>query len=127
MGPVPITLREEIDAPERDFTEKIAIDILVTKYQQPMYLVKPKAAFDPAKFTKRELRILDNLANEYKDASAEDMIEATHLETLPWHRVYNIDGNKQGLIPFEYAVKKDEAELMAVIAQENTEIKNNYL
>jgi hypothetical protein len=91
-----------------------------------MLLPRPKAEFESFYFTKRELHILEQLSREYNDSNAEDMIEATHLENLPWNQVYNNKGLKQGLIPYEYAILKAETELMQNIISENNEIKSNY-
>ena len=80
MGPVPIALYEEIDMPEHDMAEKLEFIEKPTQYGKPMLVVEPIAEFDPSHFSHRELRILDDLAKEFGDTRADDMIEATHLE-----------------------------------------------
>ena len=72
------------------------------------------------------MRLLEQLAVEYKDTPADNMIEATHLETLPWHRVYWQEGRQQALIPYDYALKPEEVEAVLSIAEENEEIVKNY-
>jgi hypothetical protein len=54
------------------------------------------------------------------------MIEATHLENLPWHRVFHIENRKFDKIPYEYALRKSETELMNYVVSENEEIIKNY-
>src|SRR5215212_3287424 len=81
MGPVPVTLHEEIDAPKPDmagafdFEERAVGD-------GKMLAIKPKVQFSDRHFSRREKQLLENLAREYRNSNAEDMIEATHLENL---------------------------------------------
>jgi uncharacterized phage-associated protein len=126
MGPVPVELMDEIIMPDPDMAEKVEFQPVPTRFHNDMLLIQPKAGFDDAHFTKRELRLLERLASEYKDKNADDMVEATHLETLPWHRVYYDEGKRQALIPYEYALKPEEADAVLSIAAENQEIVQNY-
>jgi uncharacterized phage-associated protein len=126
MGPVPVELENEIQCPDRDVAESIDFILTPTKKGNPMLLLKPKKEFDPSHFTKRELKLLEMLANEYKNKKAEEMIEATHLENLPWHRVFHEENRKYESIPYEYAFRKTETELMNYIVSENEEIIKNY-
>lgn len=126
MGPVPVTLYEEIECPEPDLAEKISFEPVKTKFSKSMLLASSKAKFDNSHFTKRELILLENLAKQYKDTRSDEMIEATHLENLPWHQVYNIQGKKFQIIPYEYAIRKSEQGLMKHIISENDEITSNY-
>jgi uncharacterized phage-associated protein len=126
MGPVPVALREEIDYPEPDLAQKVAFESVRTKYQNNMLRITPQAEFDPIHFTKRELHLLERLACEFAMSNADEMVEATHLETLPWHRVYCDEGKRQSLIPYEYALKPEETEAILNIAAENEEVIHNY-
>lgn len=127
MGPVPVRLYDEIPAsPEPDLAERVSFKVIPTKHSRPFVQIEAKSSFDPSHFTKRELNLLQGLATEYRNSLAEDMIEATHIETLPWHQVFNEEKRKQGIIPYEYALRKDEAEIMNFITKENQEISDNY-
>lgn len=126
MGPVPVALYEEIEMPGRDLVEKVSITSVPTLRGKDMYLIQPKAAFDPSHFTKRELRLLERLANEHRDSQADEMIEASHLETLPWHQVFEVERRKQAQIPYSYAVRRGEEDMIKFIADENQEILDNY-
>ncbi|MGH7598643.1 MAG: hypothetical protein ACREOI_20000, partial [bacterium] len=75
---------------------------------------------------KRELRIMKKLAEQHKDTHADQMIEATHLENLPWHQVYEIQKAKNNLIPYEYALKRQEKEEMACHIQETNEFWKDF-
>src|SRR5919106_3734611 len=81
MGPVPVALHEEVDMPEPDMAEKLQFEEKPVKHGT-MLTIKPLAKFEPSYFSKRELRIMEQLAEEFKDMLAEDMIEATRLENL---------------------------------------------
>ena len=105
MGPVPVELYEEMDMPEPDLAEKVEFVEKPTR-RGTMLVVKPIAAFDDSHFTKRELRILKGLAAEFRDAQADDMIETTHLENQPWHKVYVEEGQRQGRIIRKFGLLK---------------------
>lgn len=120
-GPVPVALNNEIANPGPDLTEAFSID------QRPvgdgwMLAIKPKNPFSDRHFTKREMMILKNLAQEYRDADADGMIEATHLENLPWHRIYNLEGKKQQEIPYELALRNDERDDLLRISKARKEL-----
>lgn len=126
MGPVPVELENEIECPDRDVAESIEFKSIKTSKGYPMLLSKPKKEFDPSHFSKRELKLLEKLAKQYKTQNADDMIEATHLENLPWHRVFHEENRKYETIPYEYAFRKSEIELMSCVVSENKEIIKNY-
>jgi len=48
--------------------------------------ISPKRKYDGRFFSKREQRILDNLAEIYRDAKTNEMVEITHLKNSPWDR-----------------------------------------
>lgn len=125
MGPVPLGLYEEVDVPEPDLAAEVRFEAIPTK-NGTMILAKALTPFDPKHFSKRELALLERLAQEYETAVAEDMIEETHLENRPWDRVYNREGKKQGRIPYEYAVNRQEEEIMKEIAKGRDEILKNF-
>ncbi len=127
MGPVPLELFNEIESPEPDMAEVLRYkEIPVRNGKATMLNIETKKDFDPSFFSKRELKIMQALADQYKTALADDMVEATHLESLPWHKVYNIDNNKHALIPYELAFRSQEKEMMTKVAQDHQEIIKNF-
>ena len=126
MGPVPVDLYAEFDLPAVDMLSSVQFEPIPIKNGLMIY-IKPIAEFDNSYFSKRELRIMDELASEYYDTSAEDMIEATHLEHKPWQRVYIQEGKKQQLIPYEYVLTTKEKELISELKQEHQEMLSNFL
>jgi uncharacterized phage-associated protein len=91
FGPVPVTLFDEINNPPSDLKESIFIP---AKSDKSFVELKPKKKFDDKYFTKRELRILENVAFIFKDAKAEDIIEASHLQKHPWDKTIKTKGEK---------------------------------
>lgn len=123
MGPVPVELDEEIDAPEPDMADSLEFSMIpIRDGTQTMLQINSKRDFDPKHFSKRELGLMESLAAEYVSKMADDMIEATHLENLPWDQVYNKQGKVRQLIPYELAFRKQEADLMQTVAREHVEV-----
>lgn len=87
-GPVPRDLWLEIkdaDVPA-DFKRSIALmkrtDDFIPDYKEVE--VRALAQPDLSVFTPREMKILDNLAFVYRDATAAEMSEVAHLPNQPW-------------------------------------------
>jgi uncharacterized phage-associated protein len=121
MGPVPKALHEEVEAPSDVWKGRVEFKPVRTAKGE-MLSVNAISKFDASHFSKRELRLLEALAAEYKDAAADDMVEATHLENLPWHRVWHDERKRQELIPYEYALRKQEADVLTAFAAEREEL-----
>lgn len=126
MGPVPTALFDEIEVISPDMAEKIAFSSVPCR-QGEMLKITPLAKFDDSHFSKRELLILKQLSEEFCDTLADDMIEKTHLKSLPWSRVYEKEGRKQELIPYEYALSPHESEEIKNTSNESGEMRANYL
>lgn len=125
MGPVPVDLYEEVDMPEPDMADKIEFIEKSTR-RGTMLVVKPIAEFDESHFTRREMRIMRSLADEFRDTPADDMIEATHLENQPWHRIYIEEGRRLQRIPYELALHETEAAEMLEVMAERREIVGHF-
>jgi len=125
-GPVPVALHNEIEHPQTDMSEKILFGKKAVRgTDNQMLTVTPLAVFDPSHFSKRELRLMARLANDFDRTNAEDMIEATHLENQPWHKIYNERGLKQQKIPFELALRAQEEGELRHVMQERDEVLMN--
>jgi uncharacterized phage-associated protein len=124
-GPVPRKLHEELANPPSDLHQHIEIETISTlrgKMQKPV----AKVDFDPKLFSRREMELLRSLARRYRDATAEEMVEETHLENRPWHEIYDVRGLRQSEIPYELALNKQEADEMLLRIRERGEIIDNY-
>lgn len=123
MGPVPKSLFEELDAGDVTWDSTVHFKKRALGGDKGwMLVVEPLAPFDPSLFSRRELRLLSRLAEEFRDSEADDMVEATHLENSPWDKVWAKEHRKQGLIPYEYALRAQEAEQMKSLVADRDEI-----
>ena len=122
MGPVPTALYDELDSPEPDFSLAISVSEIAVRNGNPMLSFVPTCEFSSEFFTKRELKLLEKLATEYGDKKSDDMIEATHLENMPWDKVYNQNGMKRAEIPYDYALAINERDEMLTIIREREEM-----
>ncbi|RKZ83264.1 MAG: hypothetical protein DRR19_19395 [Candidatus Parabeggiatoa sp. nov. 1] len=126
LGPVPVALYAEFDVPAADMVNCIHFEARSVKNGVMIY-IQPVAEFDKSHFSQRELRLMQTLASTYHEASAEDLIEATHLEPKPWQRVYIQQGKKLQLIPYEYALTSVEKEVVNELSQAHQEMLSNFL
>lgn len=107
LGPVPVDVYQEWDTLRDDLAA--AIDIVperVIDYERET--VRPKRAFDESAFTKRELRILRELAERFRDDLSKPLVRLTHAEQSPWCKIWDAGRGKNERIP--YALVLDESE-----------------
>ena len=131
-GPVPKDFWLEIrdaDVPE-DFKGKIGLirrtDDFAPNYKEVEIRALEKP--DLSVFTQREIKILDDLAFVYKEATASDMSEVTHLPKQPWDITKREKGNNKPIdyllsIGEESAVSMDDA---ADTLKEHFEVAHNF-
>ena len=131
-GPVPKDFWLEIrdaDVPE-DYKGKIGLirrtDDFAPNYKEVEIRAREKP--DLSVFTPREIEILNNLAFVYKEATASDMSEVTHLPKQPWDITRREKGKNQPIdylvsIGEESAVSLDDA---ADSLKEHFEVVHNF-
>ena len=129
-GPVPLELHDDINSRRQSEEEHLYPGIKISERTSHDNRVRieftSEKEFDSSVFTKRELKLLNRIAKENRSLHANKMIEGTHLENLPWYQVYEVEGRRQELIPYSYAAKKDEFEIMQQVAKEREEFLENY-
>jgi uncharacterized phage-associated protein len=128
MGPVPMALFEEWDALEPDFAQ--AVDIVpeqVTNYVRET--VRPKRAFDDSHFSRRELRLLERLADRFRQDYSQPMINVTHAERGPWDAIWDNGRGNLDRIPYSLAIRDDDAhaEIVRESAAEHEAIRQAQL
>lgn len=107
MGPVPIELFQEWDALEPDFAA--AIDIVPEKVVDFVReSVRAKRAFDESHFTRRELRLMGELAERFHDDYSKPMIGVTHAERGPWAAIWDNGQGNLERIPYALALRGDD-------------------
>lgn len=126
LGPVPVELYAEFDVPATDMASHLHFELIHVKNGIMIY-IKPLAEFDKSHFSQRELRLMQELASTYNETSAEEMIEASHLEHKPWQHVYIQEGKKLQIIPYEYVLTHAEKDVISKLNQEHQEMLSNFL
>jgi len=114
FGPVPVDVMEEWDQPEPDWAA--VIDIQPERvFDYVRQTVLPMAEFDDSHFTKRELRIMDQLAARYRDTLSPAMIDVTHAENGAWAKVWRDGLGNFGAIPYELSLPEDDPSRKAIL------------
>lgn len=118
MGPVPVSLFEEWDALEPDFAE--AVEIVPEKvHDHYRERVIPRRAFDNSHFTRRELRVMSELAAKFRDELSRPLVNFTHAEIGPWSKIWDGGRGYQDRIPYTLAVGDDDPNAAMVLAAAN--------
>ena len=118
MGPVPKNLYKDIK--DQKPLEKF-FSFLPEQFNENVFRFVPKIRFDKSLFSKREMRIMNELIDIYKGITADNMTKASHeKKQSPWHKVFNEEKKPQQIIPYEYildgspeSVSKDFAKELA--------------
>jgi uncharacterized phage-associated protein len=121
MGPVPKELRNALLNPPDELSEKFDISI-AEKSGYKTFLIEPKVDFNPSVFTRRELRILKDVADRNAMATGSEMIDLTHQGTSPWTKVYEIENKPLALIPYEYGLSEHDKEVVEEMRDEHLEM-----
>jgi uncharacterized phage-associated protein len=115
MGPVPLAFYQEWDVPEADLAA--AIDIVPEKIvDYTRETVVPKIGFDGSHFTKRELRIMADLAANLRNSYSKPMVDMTHAELGPWEKIWESGRGNGERIPYTLAIADDDPQRDAIVA-----------
>lgn len=120
MGPVPTELHEEFERPRADMKQVVAIyrDAPDDPDGDNRLRISPRVPFDEDQFTPREMRVLRQLVDIYKDATAAMMTSASHVRGGPWDQVFK--KQPQGEISYRLALD-DRADSVSVEDAEEIE------
>jgi uncharacterized phage-associated protein len=130
-GPVPTALLDEFQrGGDKDL--KTAVQLFAVKDEITDALLrrdlKPRVEFEKNWFTKRELRIMELVAEFFRDMRAEDMSEFSHGSKKPWASVYAEGKGTGKLIPPEGSLHADPLEHDApTIDQEELNFRRELL
>lgn len=114
MGPVPAELVQQWDELEDDLAAAIRIEPrpVIDYERQNVVSLQP---FDAEHFSKRELRLLTELAHRYHDTYSGKMIDVTHAENGAWAKVWADGEGNDSPIPYELALADDDPNRGAVL------------
>ena len=87
MGPVPRDFYNELEDMKPDLKDVIKV---LSKEGFQKYI--PKKKFNGEYFSKREMRLLEEISYIFKDAKAPEMIESIHLANEPWDKTFKAKG-----------------------------------
>lgn len=113
-GPVPFALVQEWDDLEPDLAA--AVDIVperVIDYDRQRLV--PKLGFDDSHFTKRELRLMRELAERHVEEKTKPLIGLTHEERGPWDKIWDSGRGNNERIPYALAVPDDTPDREAIL------------
>lgn len=113
MGPVPVTLYEEWDQGlGKDMQEAIKIEgRQVFDYSRSEVIALRE--FDDTFFSRREVRLMEELAKKYQNLKSTDMVDVTHAENQAWTRVW--DGGKGHNRPINYEMSLENSDRDQVV------------
>ena len=117
MGPVPKDLFEELSG---NMNPDMISAITITPKGCGFQLIQAQQKFNGRYFSQRELRLLDELSFIFKDATADIMIESTHLKNEPWDKTLKEEGEFEK-IDYMRALDADKLSLSLDQAKERLE------
>lgn len=130
MGPVPVELDREIKNEDSDLLANFELHSdSAGPYERLSF--EPKTEFDSKVFSKRELAMLKDIADRFAQSTSKEMEDWTHQEGFPWQRVFEAEGRRNAVIPFEYELDLsnttvEEKEEILDIAKEREELIAHY-
>jgi len=118
MGPVPVDVYKDLTGKEDKGLNLRKVASVIQKGEKFMQIkAKHGIKFDKDVFSERELKILKEVADVYRDAKAEDMVSVTHLKNQPWERTKKAKGLFKR-IDYELALDGSEDQLNPEIIKE---------
>lgn len=115
MGPVPLELMQEWDQLEPDMSAAISIEPeKVVDYVREQVI--PRRPFDDSLFTKRELRLMQALAEKHRDEMSKPLVGLTHEERGPWDKIWDAGRGNNARIPYSLAIDDNDPNRDAILA-----------
>ncbi|QDZ30703.1 DUF4065 domain-containing protein [Noviherbaspirillum sp. UKPF54] len=121
FGPVPVRLMEEWEQLDEDMAAAIHIvEEPVIDYVRQTVKVNEGVDFNDDDFTPRQLRIMNALAEQYRETRSPAMIDVTHAQNGAWDKIWRDGAGASKQIPYELAIPDDapERETLLEIAKE---------
>ena len=129
MGPVPTELHEAMESGDPELLARFDMEQTISTKGYTTISLTSKQPFESKWFSKKELKILQSLADRFELMNGGEMEVWTHREGTPWYRVWAIENRKQAEIPFEYTLidlPEKERETVLDLAREQEAFVNNY-
>lgn len=115
MGPVPAELVQQWDQPDDALRSAIKIvpEQIINYWRDRVVPLQP---FDARHFSKREMRLMESIASEYRDTLSEGMIDVTHAENGAWCKTWREGEGNDQVIDYRLAISADAPDRDAVLA-----------
>lgn len=129
QGPVPDHLFHEMKGPNVDFNN--ALRKRIKKYPNGFEgeEYEPKVEFDDIFFSPFQVDLLEKLSKNYFKSTAKEMSKESHECFGCWDKVYNIDNNVSGDIPYSLILDRqnsDRDKEIRLLSKEYQEMLYNY-
>ena len=109
FGPVPVELMEEWEELGDDLAQLVHIvEEKVIDHERQTVKINKGIKFDPDEFTPRQIRIMEQLAAQYRSTYSPKMIDLTHAQNGAWDKVWQRSRGAHAPIPYELAVDDTE-------------------
>lgn len=114
LGPVPLSLAQEWEELQPDMAACVSIqpEKIIDYYRET---VVANAPFDDSHFSKREMRIMADIAGRYRDELSYKMIDVTHAENGAWATVWQDGAGRDKPIDYTLAIADDAPNREAIL------------
>ena len=109
FGPVPIDLMAEWEQMEPDLASVVHIvEEQVIDFVRQTVKVNDGVVFNDDEFSSRQLRIMESLANQFRETRSPSMIDVTHTQNGAWDKVWQGGAGKGQPIPYALGVPDED-------------------
>jgi uncharacterized phage-associated protein len=116
FGPVPTELMEEWEELSPDMAEALHIESeKEINFVRQAVKVNKGISFDDALFTPRELRIMSDFAEKFRETKSAKLIDVTHEQNGAWDTVWRKGFGDRETIPYALAIKASDGNRDALI------------
>lgn len=121
FGPVPVDLMEEWEQLDPDLAQVVQIvPEQIVDYTRFSVKAIDGAEFDDSEFSERQLRIMSELVDRYRDTMSATMIDVTHAQNGAWDKVWQEGKGSRQPIPYALGISDDvpEKQILLEVAKE---------
>lgn len=117
FGPVPTKLMGQWGDFSPEYLEYFNIKLeKVIDFTRQTVVPHEGVEFNEDEFTPREIRLMTNLAEKYKDVLSEKMIDVTHQQNGAWDKVWNDGEGIYQAIPYDLGIEDNYEDKKAILA-----------
>lgn len=120
-GPKPRVLAVEIVEPSLDWAGSVRFEHSSDQQDGLSIVVSSVRPFKPWNTSRRQRELMKRLCQDYHDKRADQISEDVEFENPPWERVFHRESGCGASIPYEYAFRSEEFDLMSELRKEHLE------